>query len=172
MGIMEIINSRFSVRGYKPDPVEDEKLTTILNSARMAPTASNRQPFNIIVIQTKGREEELRTIYQRDWFVQAPLILCICGLAENAWVRRDGRQFLFVDVGIVMDHMVLTATELGLGTCIVAAFDVLNARRVLSIPDEIEPILFTPLGYPLDTPRIKQRKNLEELVKYDRWIES
>jgi nitroreductase len=169
MGIIELIKDRFSVRGYKPDPIEAEKITTILNAAQLAPTASNRQPFNIIVIQTKGREEELLSIYQRDWFVQAPLILCICGLPEAAWVRRDGRQFLFVDIGIVMDHIVLTATELGLGTCIVAAFDMLNARRVLSIPDEIEPILFTPLGYPLDTPRIKQRKTIEELVKYDRW---
>jgi nitroreductase len=169
MGIIELIKDRFSVRGYKPDPIEADKITTILNAAQLAPTASNRQPFNIIVIQTKGREEELLSIYQRDWFVQAPLILCICGLPEAAWVRRDGRQFLFVDIGIVMDHIVLTATELGLGTCIVAAFDMLNARRVLSIPDEIEPILFTPLGYPLDTPRIKQRKTIEELVKYDRW---
>jgi nitroreductase len=169
MGILELIHNRFSVRSYKTDPVEQEKIDVILNAARMAPTASNRQPFNIIVIHTKGREEELLSIYQRDWFVQAPLILCICGVPDAAWVRRDGRQFLFVDVGIVMDHVVLTATELGLGTCIVAAFDEVNARRVLSLPDEIEPILFTPLGYPLDTPRIKQRKNIEDLVKYDRW---
>jgi nitroreductase len=169
MGILELIHNRFSVRSYKTDPVEQEKIDVILNAARMAPTASNRQPFNIIVIHTKDREEELLSIYQRDWFVQAPLILCICGVPDVAWVRRDGRQFLFVDVGIVMDHVVLTATELGLGTCIVAAFDEINARRVLSLPDEIEPILFTPLGYPLDTPRIKQRKNIEDLVKYDRW---
>ena len=169
MRILKLINERFSVRGYKTDHIEYEKLNTILDAARMAPTASNRQPFTIIVIKTTGRKEELLSIYKRDWFVQAPLILCICGLPEFAWVRRDTRQYLFVDVGIVMDHIVLTATELGLGTCIVAAFDLINARHVLSIPDNVEPILFTPLGYPSDTPRIKQRKKIEELVKYDNW---
>jgi nitroreductase len=169
MSIIELINNRFSVRAYKTDPVEKEKLDVILNAARLAPTASNRQPFNIIVIHTMGREEDLLSIYQMEWFVQAPLILCICGVPDSAWVRRDGRQFLLVDVGIVMDHILLTATELGLGTCVIAAFDVVNARRVLSIPDEIEPILFTPLGYPMDTPRIKQRKNIGELVKYECW---
>jgi nitroreductase len=169
MGIIDLINTRYSVRAYKSSPVEEQKLLAVLAAARMAPTASNRQPFSIIVIHTQGREEELLSVYQRDWFVQAPLVLCVCGIPEIAWIRPDDRQYLFVDVGIVMDHIVLAATELGLGTCIVAAFDVLNARRVLSIPEEVEPILFTPLGYPSDSPRIKQRKNLEDLVRYDRW---
>jgi nitroreductase len=169
MGILDLINERYSVRAYKSDLIEEEKLMAVLTAARMAPTASNRQPFNIIVIHTKGREEELLSVYQREWFVQAPLLLCVCGLPEVAWERRDGRQYLFVDIGIVMDHIVLAATELGLGTCIVAAFDVLNARRVLSIPENIEPILFTPLGYPADSPRNKQRKDFEELIRYEGW---
>lgn len=169
MGILDLINERYSVRAYKSDPIEEEKLMVVLTAARMAPTASNRQPFNIIVIHTKGREEELLSVYQREWFVQAPLLLCVCGLPEVAWERRDGRQYLFVDIGIVMDHIVLAATELGLGTCIVAAFDVLNARRVLSIPENIEPILFTTLGYPADSPRNKQRKDFEEIIRYEGW---
>jgi len=169
MDINELIKKRYSVRAYKSDPIEEEKLLYVLNAARLAPTASNRQPFQIIVIHTKDREQDLLTIYQREWFVQAPLILCVCGLPASAWIRRDGRQYLDVDAAIVMDHMVLAASDIGLGTCFIAEFDATNAHNVLSIPDEVEPILFTPLGYPDDVPGIKVRKNLEELVRYEHW---
>ncbi len=169
MDFTELITKRYSVRAYKADPIDNDNLMKVLDAARLAPTASNRQPFQVIVVHTNGREEELLSIYQREWFVQAPIILCVCGFPATAWVRKDGRQYLGVDVAIVMDHMVLAATDIGLGTCFIAAFDEVNARKILSIPDEAEPILFTPLGYPAGIPGIKKRKNLEELVRYERW---
>jgi len=169
MNFQELITSRYSVRAYKPQAVEDEKLLKVLDAACLAPTASNRQPFQIIVMHTRDRQAELLTIYQNDWFVQAPIILCICGIQSSAWVRRDGKQYLGVDIGIVMDHMVLAATDQGLGTCIIAAFDVENARKVLRVPADVEPLLFTPLGYPADLPGMKTRKKLEDLVRYEYW---
>jgi nitroreductase len=169
MEFRDLINKRYSVRAYKPDPVEAYKLEYILNSAQLAPTASNLQPFQIIVIHSKGRTKELLTIYKKRWFVDAPLIICICGLPEHGWQRWDNRQYLDVDIAIVMDHLILAATDSGLGTCFIAAFDVLNARKVLSIPDNVEPILFTTLGYPDDLPGIKNRKELVELVRYEHW---
>ena len=169
MGFIELINKRYSVRAYKSTAVEDEKLQTILEAARLAPTACNRQPFKIIIIHTDGKKEQLLSIYRSEWFVQAPIILCICGISESAWVRKDGRKYLDVDVTIAMDYMTLAATDLGLGTCFIAAFDAENARRVLTIPEGIEPILFTPLGYPADNPGIKKRKELDELITYEHW---
>jgi nitroreductase len=169
MDFTKLINKRYSVRAYKPDLIQEEKLSKVLNAGRLAPTANNRQPFQIIVIHTKGREQELLSIYQREWFVQAPLIIGLCVIPSIAWIRRDGRQYEDVDIAIVMDHMVLAATDLGLGTCIIAAFDVTNARKVLSIPDDVEPILFTPLGYPADALGTKKRKSLDELVRYENW---
>jgi nitroreductase len=74
-----------------------------------------------------------------------------------------------VDAAIVMDHMVLAATELGLGTCWVAAFDPGVAREVLALPDGVEPLLFTPLGFPADEPRVKERRPLAEMVHFERW---
>ena len=68
-----------------------------------------------------------------------------------------------------MDHIVLAAADLGLGTCIIAAFDEANARQVLSLPEDVEPILFTPLGYPADTLGMKTRKTMAELVRYEQW---
>ena len=164
-----LIQKRYSVRVYKPDPVEDDKLQQVLDTARLAPSAANRQPFQLIVIRTAGREAELRRIYHRSWFSQAPLLICICGLPDRAWVRRDGQNYHYVDAAIAMDHLILAATNLGLGTCWVAAFDVGAAREVLGLPDDVEPVAFTPLGYPADQPGPKERKDLSELVRHESW---
>ena len=141
-----------------------------MQAAQLAPTAANRQPVRVIVIQTAGREAELQRIYGAEWFVKAPLVLCVCGVRDEAWVRKhDGKCYVDVDAAIVMDHIILMATALGLGTCWIAAFNPDAAREVLGLPEEVEPILFTPLGYPADQPRPKNRKALAALVKYDRW---
>ena len=169
MDFIDLVNKRYSVRAYISTPIEKEKLSAILNAGRLAPTAKNLQPFQIIVIHTKGKKKKLLSIYQRDWFVQAPLVICLCGMKDIAWVRKDNRLYLDVDVAIVMDHIILAATDLGLGTCFIASFDAGNASKVLSLPDNIEPILFTPLGYPDDVPGIKKRKKLKELVRYEHW---
>ena len=169
MEFQELIEKRYSVRAYKPDPVPDESLEQVLDAARLAPTAANRQPFQLIVIHTAGREAELKRIYGRDWFVQAPVVICACGVPAQGWVRRDGKNYTDVDVAIVMDHLILAAANLGLGTCWIGAFDPQAAREVLGLPDDVEPIAFTPLGYPADRLGAKKRKPLDELVRRERW---
>lgn len=166
MEFSELIKLRYSVRAYKADPVEEDKLNQVLEAARLAPTAANRQPFQIIVIRTAGREDELRKIYPRDWFAKAPLVICACGIPAQTWVRSDGKNYSDVDVAIAMDHLILAAANLGLGTCWTAAFDPAAARKILQLPEGVEPIAFTPLGYPADSLRPKQRKPLAELVRY------
>ncbi|MBN1217845.1 MAG: nitroreductase family protein [Anaerolineae bacterium] len=169
MEFVELVKQRYSVRAYKPDPVEEEKLQLVLDAARLAPSAVNRQPFRLIVLPTKGREAELRRIYHRSWFSQAPFVICICSLPGEAWVRRDGQNYHHVDAAIAMDHLILAATSLGLGTCWVAAFDVEAAREVLGLPEGVEPVAFTPLGYAADKLGSKDRKDLSALVRYERW---
>jgi len=169
MVFCDLIKSRYSVRSYKPDPVAEDKLQQVLEAARLAPTAANQQPFQFLVIHTAGREAELLRIYDRAWFTRAPLVLCACAIPAQGWVRRDGKSYSDVDVAIAMDHLILAATALGLGTCWIAAFDPAAAREVLGLPDEVEPIAFTPLGYPADKPMRKRRKSLSALVRYERW---
>ena len=169
MEFSELIEKRYSVRAYKSDPVEDEKLERVLQAARLAPTAANRQPFQLIVIRTAGREAELKRIYGKEWFVQAPLVVCACGIPARGWVRRDGKNYTDVDVAIVMDHLILAAADVGLGTCWVGAFDPDAARQVLGLPEDVEPIAFTPLGYAADRAGAKKRKALSDLVRYERW---
>ena len=169
MEFLELIEKRYSVRAYKSDPVEDEKLDRVLGAARLAPTAVNRQPFQLIVIHTAGREAELKRIYRKDWFVQAPVVVCACAVPARGWVRRDGRRYTDVDVAIVMDHLILAATDVGLGTCWIGAFDAAAAREVLGLPDDVEPIAFTPLGYAADQAGPKKRQALSDLVRYEGW---
>jgi nitroreductase len=170
MEYSELIAARYSVRAYRPDPVEDEKLQAVLEAARLAPTAANRQPIQLIVMHTAGREEQIGKIYRRPWFVQAPLVIGVCAISSLAWVRESDRfNARLIDAAIVADHLILAAADLGLGTCWVAAFNVEAARGVLGLPDEAEPVIFTPLGYPADQPGPKIRKPLSELVRYEHW---
>ena len=169
MGFLELVRKRYSVRAYKSDPVEDDKLQKVLEAARLAPTACNLQPFQFIVIHTKGKEAELRHIYSASWFVQAPIIICACGIPSQSWVRSDGKNYWEVDVTIAMDHLILAAADLGFGTCWIGAFNPDAAREVLGLPDDVEPIAFTPLGYPADQPGYKGRKSIGELVRYEHW---
>ncbi len=169
MEFLDLVKSRYSVRAYKNDQVEDEKLEKILEAARLAPTAVNYQPFKLIVINTEGRKDELKRIYQAEWFSEAPLVIGVCCEPQNAWVRRDGKNFADVDATIVMDHIILAATSLGLGTCWIGAFDADAAKKILKLPENIETLVFTPLGYPADEIGEKKRKDISELVKYENW---
>jgi nitroreductase len=169
MDFFDLINERYSVRAYKSDPVEDEKLQQVLDAARLAPTAANRQPIQFIAIHTADRESDLKCIYSADWFRKAPLVICACAVPSQAWSRMDKKNYSEVDATIAMDHLILAATSLGLGTCWIAAFDPEAAREVLGLPEGVEPIAFTPIGYPSNRPRPKKRKPLSDLVRYERW---
>ncbi len=168
MEFSSLIRKRYSVRAYERRPIEDEKLSQVLEAAVLAPTAANRQPFRLFVIPTRGREAELDRVYGRDWFVQAPYVLCICAVPAEGWTRKDGKNYADVDVAIAFDHLILAAHDLGLGTCWVAAFDPAAAREVLKLPAGFEPVAFTPLGYPADKGTPKKRRPLSSIVK---WID-
>jgi len=167
MDFLELAKKRYSVRAYKSTPVEDEKLKYILEAARMAPTGTNRQSFQLIVIHTAGREKELRPIYDKDWFVQAPIVICACATTIQGQPYTEGGSYR--NVAIVMDHLILAATDLGLGTCWIGAFNPDAAREILGPPKEVKPIVFATVGYPDDEPRPKKRKSIDELVRYEHW---
>lgn len=170
MDFSELIRRRYSVRSYESRDIDEGAVNRVLGAFVLAPTAANRQAFGLVVIHTAGRQEELSRIYDRDWFSsQPPLVVCACALPGAAWVRRDGKSYADVDVAIAMDHLILAATEEGLGTCWIGAFDPVAAREALGLPDGVDPVAFTPLGYPADSPKPKVRKSLDQLVHRERW---
>lgn len=169
MTFSELLNQRYSVRAYRSDPIEPEKLNTILEAGRMAPTASNRQAFGIIVAKPGDDPEAFHRLYHREWMLQAPYLICICTLPDLAWKNIEMKNYADVDAAIVVDHMVLQAAELGLGTCIIADFLPPVAQELFGLPEGVEPVLMFSLGYPADQPKPKMRKALSSLVHQDRW---
>ena len=165
MEFYEVISKRRSIRAYKKNTVEDSKLSRILNAARLAPTAANRQPYSLIVVKDEETKQKLKDAYSQEWFFTAPVIVCACALPDDAWKRNDGKGYVDVDVAIAMDHLILAASAEGLGTCWIAAFKPEVVREVLNIPDNMEPLVLTPLGYPETIPEPTFRKPLEEMVR-------
>lgn len=166
MDFFDVIQKRFSARAYQDKPVEQEKLNMILKAAQLAPTACNLQPFKIIVAKTDGRRELLKKIYRQGWFAEAPYVIGVCAITDKCWVRNDNKSYADVDAAIVMDHIVLAATALGLGTCWIGAFDPDAFKDAFEIGDGIEPIALTPLGYQKEDFIRRKRKPLDELVIY------
>jgi nitroreductase len=165
----KVIRARRSIRGYKPDPVPPEALDRILEAARLAPTASNRQPFQLIVVTDPSTRQQFKEVYDRDWFWTAPVIIIGCVNPAQAWQRFDGFNAAEVDLSIVMDHVILAATDEGLGTCWICHFREDRLKEILGIPPEERVIAMTPLGFPAAEPRPFQRKALHELVRRERW---
>ncbi len=165
MEFFELVSQRYSVRAYRPDAVEDDKLQKVLEAARLAPTACNLQAFKLVVVQTEKHLETLKKVCRASFFTQAPLLIGIYADTEASWVRKDGKSYADVDAAIVMDHIVLAATDMGLGTCWIGAFDAQAARSLAGL-DGYEPVAFTPLGYPASSGPEKERKPLEDIVVY------
>ena len=169
MDYQELIRARRSIRGYRPDPVDEDVLQRVLDAARVAPTAANRQPFQLIVVTDPSTRARLKEVYDRDWFWTAPVIIVGCAEEARAWQRTDGFNAAEVDVSIVMDHLILAATDEGLGTCWICHFDEARLKQILGIPDNVRVIALTPLGIPAAQPLPFQRKSLSELVRRERW---
>jgi nitroreductase len=167
MTIIDAIKKRYSVRDFEEKQVEDEKLKILLEAAQLAPSACNNQPCYCIVVRDQSRKRQLRPAYAREWFVNAPVILAVCVDVQSAWRRFDGIGYGYVDAAIMMDHIILTAAELGLGTCWIGSFKVKEAKEALSLPGNVEPVILSPLGYPKQEMPPRKRKEINEIVFWD-----
>jgi len=170
MDVFEAIRTRRSIRRYQNKPVEKEKLSRVLEAARLSPSATNSQPWKFIVVTDPEVKERLRAAYNRDWFISAPVIIVGCAFPDKAWVRWDGEEYWKVDLAIAMQSLVLAAWEQGLGTCWIGAFREEEVKKALGIPEDVRVVALTPLGYPAEEKGpVTNRKPLEEIVSYNRW---
>ena len=170
LDVFEAVRTRRSIRRYKDTPVETEKLMRILEAARLSPSASNNQPWHFIAETDKAAREKLFPAYNRDWFVNAPVIIVACATPSKGWSRQDGEEYWKVDVAIAMQNMVLVAHDLGLGTCWIAAFKEEIVKQALGIPKEVRLVAMTPLGYPAEQKGpVAEREPMEEIVHFDNW---
>lgn len=171
MDFVSFVASRFSVRSYdSAKQVEEATLQRILEAGRLAPSAANRQPWKIVVVRNRALLQQMHRAYSAPWFMQAPVVLVVKGMREEAWVRRyDGWNSLETDLAILMDHLILAAQAEGLASCWISAFDPTVLGEVLGLQSGEEVFAITPLGYPVEGEaaiRPKQRKSLDEVVEW------
>lgn len=173
MRFQELIRQRRAVRKFKDAPVEKSILLKVLDAARMAPSAVNYQPWHFIVLQEKENLEQIYKTYPRGWFKAAPVVIIACADYSQSWKRNiDGKDSAEIDIAIAVDHLTLQAAELGLGTCWVCNFDAERCAEYLNLPLYITPVALIPIGYPLDdTAPPKKRKEIEEIVHWENFIE-
>ena len=170
MDFLNIAKQRFSVRSYTDQAVEKEKLDKILEAAHVAPTAANLQPVHLIVVQSK---EGLEKIGQGANLYGAPLAIIVCADHEKAWVRPfDKKQTGDIDTSILTDHMMLQATELGLGSVWICYFKPDVISREFGLPENLEPVNILAVGYSdeevADPERhSKMRIPINQLVSYE-----
>jgi nitroreductase len=169
MEFYDVLRKRRSIRKYKKAPVEQDKIDRMLEAVRLAPSAKNIQPWHFLVIKDESVKRALGEAYPREWFAEAPVLICACGEPAKAWVRRDGKSYLDVDVAIAFEHLVLAAAAEGLGTCWIGAFDPVRVKLALGLPEGVEPIAMTPLGYAAEEPRPFERRTIADFVRSDKW---
>lgn len=173
MNFSEVCRKRRSVRTYLSKEVPEDLVRQVLDDAHWAPSACNKQPWRVIMVTSPERRRALGTAYALEWFWKAPVILAVCVLPDRAYVRPyDGQNYAWVDGAILMDHITLAAADKGLGTCWIAAFEAATARQILDLPDGVELVAMTPLGWPDETipPRGERiRQPLTDMVMKETW---
>ena len=158
------IMQRRSIRSYKPDPIPEDDLRTILEAGRQAPSAGNRQPWEFVVVRDRQQRCDLAQACKNQvWMAEAPVIVCGVGLPQvsERWWR--------VDTAIAMQNMILAAWALGYGTCWVGAFEEDQVRQVLAIPEDLCPVALTPIGVPDDRPDARPRKDWGQAFHAERY---
>lgn len=170
MDIYQAIETRRSVRSYQDREIPDDLLQRVLEAARLAPSANNLQPWKFILVRDLDLKEKLVPLCASQGFIAgAPIVVVACGLPTRGGIGGYASSMM-VDVAIAFDHLTLAAAAEGLGTCWVGAFDNDGVKQLLGIPQEVQVVVISPLGYPSTAGAgSKVRKKLEEIVSSDKF---
>ena len=165
MEYFKVIETRRSIRGYdKARQVTDEQLMRIIQAARLAPTAANRQAYKLVVIKNASK---LLDFVNHKFIWQAPVVVAIFVDETKSWERKfDHKNFAWVDGGIVFEQVILAATAEGLATVWIANEDPSMMEKVCKVPPNYKFLALTPIGYAVEEPRKFSRKKENDLISY------
>nr|WP_195948446.1 nitroreductase family protein [Paraclostridium bifermentans] len=178
---MKEIKNRRSIRRYKSLGVEESKIQKILESAMLAPSGSNTQPWNFIIVKAEDTKQKLAKVnHNQDWMMSAPImIVCVADIESRIedttgiYLDELSPQFelkqIIRDTSIAIEHMVLQSEYLGLGTCWTAWFKQDDVRPILNIPNDKFVVCILTIGYANETPKQRPRRSLEQMVRYEKW---
>ncbi len=170
---MDLIKKRRSIRSYKSQEIKEADLNYVLEAFRKAPSAKNLQPWKLVVVKDKKKINDLAIACNNQTFLtEAPVLVVACAKENEAYELMGGYMNSYpIDVGIAMEHLILAATERGLGTCWIGAFREKLVKDLLDIPEGVRVVALTPLGIPAEEGEIKGRKHISEIVCYEKYIE-
>jgi nitroreductase len=170
MEVYEAVQKRKSVRSYESTPIPKEVLDRVLESARISPSASNRQPWHFIVVTDPEKRKALSKGVFAKFLHEAPAVIVACG------DEKASPKWYTVDTAIATQTMVLTATAEGLGTCWIGSFDEADVKKLLAIPENLRVVALLPIGYPREKfdllktfNSLKPRKKLDEVVSREKY---
>lgn len=165
--IKNIFSNRYSCRNYSSKKVNRQTLEQLLDIARLAPSATNAQPWKVIVVNSPENIAKLQAAYNRDWFRTASTVLIMCAVRNKAWTRADGKNHADIDLAIITDHLTLAATDMGLATCWVCNFDTKMVAHDFELDCDTEPVVLVPIGYSADDAKpAKKRIDTSDFVEW------
>jgi nitroreductase len=166
---LNLVEQRKSIRSYKDIEVEKEKLDYIIEAFRLAPSAKNLQPWKLVIVTDKNIKEKLFTACKsQPSIVEAPIVIAACAKEEEAYGVMGGYMNSFaIDIALAFEHLMLAATEQGLGTCWIGAFFEKDVKDILGVPENVRVVALTPIGYPNDSGRERKRKPVEDIISYN-----
>jgi nitroreductase len=176
MDFFDVIRERRSIRKYREQAVETEKLLAVLEAARLAPSWKNQQCWRFLVLQEAGKRAALLDCFHeenpgRKGLGQAPVVIVVCADPQESG-SEEGKDYYLADAAMAFEHLCLAARALGLGSCWMGWFDEVRLKGVLGIPKELRVLGVTPLGYPDQEPKPRPRKELAEIAFFEEWGES
>lgn len=179
--MLKQVEMRRSIRKYIDKPVEDEKILQLIESARLAPSGDNTQPWNFIIVKSEANRQKLAEVsHNQKWMLAAPVyIVCVADIRSR--IKNDAELYIdenspqrelkqiIRDTSIAVEHIVLEADNLGLSTCWVAWFTQEEIRPILNIPSDKYVVSIITVGYTNEIPKARPRKKLEEIIRYENW---
>jgi nitroreductase len=171
MDVFEAIQNRRSIRQYKKQALPEDAVEKLVEAARLAPSAGNAQPYAIVIVKEESRKAQLSqaAMEQKD-IAEVPVVFVVCAdekRAAKAYGDRGKNLYCLQDTAIAVEHIVLMAQSLGLGTCWVGAFKEKDVKRIIHAPDGMRPVALVPVGYPDESPAQRSRRPASELVHYE-----
>jgi len=168
MTVIEPIRKRYSCRAYRDIAVEQEKLDSVFEAARLAPSAKNMQDWRFVVVTDKEKKRKLAKAASNQMFLEnAGVIIAAC--SNSDYVMRCGQAIGPINVAIALEHVCLQAVELGLATCWIGSFYPEKVRAILDIPEDVAVIELMALGYPADERKEPRRERIEKIICYEKW---
>jgi nitroreductase len=171
MELFEILAKRRSIRAYKNKEIPEKLLLKILDAARLAQSAINRQPWRFIIIKKPLNKNKIAEICMgKKWVADASVVIAAVAV-DTGYRMGNGRPASDIDLSIALTHISLAAVDQSLGTCWIGSFKYDEAMAYLRIPQENILVGFMTLGYPDESPPPRMRKSLDEILFHEFWIE-